>query len=176
MSMMDVPLQAVLLNLLLSVSTFIWNRLHLQTDCLTTAIVRQDTFKKALRVEIPFMSKNDKSGRAKEGNILRERMKKHKSVRGHLRSTVLCVPLDLTDSTLHCAQLNILSFLWCLQCNFCRGLNKIFFPAKVAFSLRMGTKSYKKTKERVTERERLDMCVFLVSSSEVVEGCERPHC
>lgn len=42
------------------------------------------------------------------------------------KSTVLCVPLAPDHFTLHYAQPNILLFLWCSQCNFCGGLNKIF--------------------------------------------------
>lgn len=52
------------------------------------------------------------------------------------------------------------------------------FPAEVPLLRELAQKATKKyaakEKRRVTERERL--CVFLVSSWEVGEGCERPHC
>lgn len=38
----------------------------------------------------------------------------------------LMCPSGPDHFTLHYAQPNILLFLWCSQCNFCRGLNKIF--------------------------------------------------
>lgn len=102
---MDVPRQPVLQNLPLSVSSGL--DFILQADCLTTAIVRQDAFKKTLKGWNPFhVIGMTKSGRAEEeeeeeGDILWEKQKKCEWALK--KSSVLCVPLALTDSTLICS-------------------------------------------------------------------------
>lgn len=54
---------------------------------------------------------------------MQEQMKKQKSTRGYFRQPPR--PPGPEHATLHQAQPNILLFLWCLLCNFCKGLNKI---------------------------------------------------